>query len=578
MNLKKFVSGVSAVAIAASAFVSMAVVANAEYTAQYERSLGTWSEADLSEWTASGKTASISDTDGLTTTTNNSAFTITKDVSSYINENDKVKITGTFFTGGPTGRNSSYGYLKIGDNIELRGNTQAQSSSFVINGTATDLDINARNHEFTFSVEVDTQLKQITSFMVDNTERLSSAQQLNSATINSIVMGHHRGGSGNYDTVYSLKAISIETEAQAAATTGSYVINYVYGDQTLKSVDGTTVAGLAPIINMDDFNVDNQKYGCSANDLGDKVVAADNTAENPLVVTVSCTPYAKVTEATVNYVVDGNTILTETAAVDGFEGDTVNVPFRHYIQIDGKLYVVAKNGGNPYYGDATVLTPETAITKTVTEVTMAEGETFVALVDGDGDSSNSADIRASNMSATRDDIELGDVTPGVYKIVYNQYIRGGEPVLYLDDEVVCELAKSTGSWGEAATEKIEITKAGKLVIKNVAMTDYVILYKTGDLTVEPDPAPVAPTATLAKLAAYDDATGHDGTASAWTFTVTPNDASGALSVTIGETTQTAETVLSSMEGSVMFGLVVKAADLDKAAVSAAVGETAVVID
>ncbi len=169
-------------------------------------------------------------------------------------------------------------------------------------------------------------------------------------------------------------------------------------------------------------------------------------------------------------------------SVDGiYIGDQYYVPFQKYIFKDGVLYETAHTDANPRYGILTTFTENTVLERTVSIVTPAEGTEFIAVVDCDGDTDNSGSIRGSNMSAARGDITLAEnVNPGIYSITYNQYIRGGNPKLYLNDDYVCDLDTNTGSWGEATTENITISGTGTLTIKDIDMTDYILLSKTGD--------------------------------------------------------------------------------------------------
>lgn len=446
MNLKKFISGVSALTIAASAFAGMAVTANAATTAfsqDFTAVEGSTAPADYG-FTATG-TASVSDGKLTLTSGGNASGDVSSSaVASFtaIPAGNEVTFSCEWETGSATGtRGNSILSLTDGTNAALEIIYYGQDKDLAVNGTVVNGDL-ARNGKYNVTATLDMNTKKITALSVGNAYTLTSAIDFKSA-------------------VTSISAFKFSANAKASWTNTS-------------SIDNVSIA-----------------------------YTEAKLAVNSI---------------TVNYTNGGNVIYTDTISKDGkYVGDTMNVPFRKYLLINGTLYEVAKNNSNPYFGQNTTLSLDTVVTKAATVVTPAQGTSYVALYDDGSDGSNSADIRASRMTAKRGDIDLGTVEPGVYSITYNQYIRGGAPALYLDGVLLenVSMKKHEKSWGEETTANIRITKAGNLTIKSVDMTDWVLLIKTDD---------VATADAVSAPTTFDSE--PDTPVKSYTFTATPGTSNG----------------------------------------------------
>lgn len=474
MKMKKLVSAFSALAMAVTAMAGLAVTANAaEIAFQQDFTANVEGSTDPADY---GFTK-LSETDSSVTSVTNGVFTNTAGnagsnksaeyVANFteVGAGNTITVKYTWSTGNATGNNTaSYATTYLADNggnkiFELRYN--GQPDELYLN----DVKIAnpGRNGTYEVTATIDMNTRKIMSLSVGSVYSLTGTMEFMSSNASGVAQFgfRHQARASSWSNTASVDNIYISYET-AKVPVKSVAVQYV-------TEDGTVI----------------------------KTENLDNI-----------------------YTTGDETVLKTVDSC--YVGDNVYIPFRKYILENGNLYEVEKNDGT-YYGENTYLNAETVLQKTVS-VVAPEGENkYIALVDADGDSGNLATVRASNMSAARGNIILGEVEPGVYTITYNQYIRGGNPDLYLNGVFVCDLEMHEGSWAEASTENITITEPGTLEIRNIDMTDYILLIKTGEIE--------QPEATEATSVDVPDATGVkafkvesfalNNTAPKWTITATP---------------------------------------------------------
>ena len=402
MKMKRFISAVAALAMSVSCFAGLAITANAEDpVVKYTRATGTegganvWSSTDLVENGTASDTAwirndtenavwAVTASDGISYemanntagATNSSIYTTsaTKSIANLISKNDLIRFTGTIKTPGANGQNAAYEYVKLGSNIELQASPQAQTTTIIINGNSTSGGVSGRSATISFDVTVDTAMGTVTSFKLNNTEKLAQPVSYGDATFTSVTFGHNRHKSENTTwgtrTAY-LSNFAVATTAQEAAATAGYTVNFVdNNNQTLKESQTGTIAvgvGLSTVLATDDLkdyktgSGDNEKkYIYVSNDAGDKVATATDS-ENVVNIT-----YREAEKYAIKVVPSITTGATKSFLDKNvFEKDEYSYAFPWYLtDDDGK--VIAVSDGKSFSKtetateDKTVTVPYTA--------------------------------------------------------------------------------------------------------------------------------------------------------------------------------------------------------------------------
>ena len=170
----------------------------------YERgTTNAWADADLSEWTQSWCTATISG--GLSVTTKNAGWNCTKSIS--VTKNKVVTLNATLKTGGATGRSGSYDYIKIGG-VKVGFNEQDKVAFVDIDGVSTNLTL-SYNRSTAYSIHV--VINQLTG-AVSYTVGSASGSGLSSTAISDVVFGHYKASGEGYDINPVLQKIDISEE------------------------------------------------------------------------------------------------------------------------------------------------------------------------------------------------------------------------------------------------------------------------------------------------------------------------------------------------------------------------------
>lgn len=343
MKAKKLLSSVVAAALAISTWGGgLLTTANAATNNIYSRALvadetsGTaaWSATDVSatEWVTTGTSVSTSDTDkGLYLKSNNSAYSAVKGIKPT--NNSIITLEAVWNSGTANGRSGNYTYLQLGNSISFAAKTQDQTGLFVVGNTPTTMtgfckDKSNRTYDdWKIKLVVDTAQNKITTVSVISSlasEVSYTAENIDlpvGATYDSISMGFYKAGrTGDNDC--SLKSISL-TEVTQDIQTANYSIKYVCGENVVKTVSGSGVVGGVPIIDIDMFDVEKQRYICDSNDLEGKTIAADGST----VVTVQCHAAANY-EMSVVASTDANKVFASATVV---EGDNFAYAYPKYI-------------------------------------------------------------------------------------------------------------------------------------------------------------------------------------------------------------------------------------------------------
>lgn len=283
MKFKKLVSAASALAIAVSAFAGLTITASAADVV-YERTASTWTSADVGDGQWSSGT--VTEGTGLVISYNNGSASTSKSLTSSVKANDLVEITGTWKTGGASGRSGSYDYVGFGNSLQLQDNTQDQKVYISVNGTQTTIiSGSTRSQTYTFDVIIDTATNTLKQFKVGGTDYISS---LENTTLNDtaiiLSLGHYKAGRENYGSSTTLSAIKVETTAQQA-TTVDYTIKYVdtEGNELKDSATRTNVVGATASATTDDtadFDKDGKRYSINSEKSTNSITLGETASNN----------------------------------------------------------------------------------------------------------------------------------------------------------------------------------------------------------------------------------------------------------------------------------------------------------
>ncbi len=280
-----------------------------DITTLYEKgtSENAWADSDLSDWSSSYCTPSI--TDGVfTVSTKNAGWTNTKTISPT--SNAIVTLEASVTGAGANGRNGSYDYVQIGGVIfKLYG--QDRIASINIEGTETSLATSiTRGGTYIIKIIVNTATSEV-SYSYNGGD-VVDATTASSTAISNVVFGHYKAASEGYSITTKLNSIKVTNETQAVTNVG-YTINYKLDEDIVKTVSSTSIVGAEitaeTVIDGDDSN----HYLITA-DEAPSMTLVENAEDNVLNVPVRA-PYTATLSVTTTVgstpsVV--NTPLTET--------------------------------------------------------------------------------------------------------------------------------------------------------------------------------------------------------------------------------------------------------------------------
>ena len=465
--------------VAAGLLVGQSVWAG-DVTTLYERGTTTsWSDADLTDWVASGVTPTIDG--GLKIATYNTAWTTTKTISPTTNAivTLNASITGVV----ANGNNNSYDYIQIGG-VAFRLYGQAQTAKMVIDGVETELATKiARKSTYTIKIIVNTATNEVTYSYNGGDDVLSAS----TTAISNIVLGHYRGGSeattwGTFDV--NLNSITVTNETQDVAT-ADYTLRYVAGGSTIKEETKNGTVGTAPVLSASEkanFTKDDVTYIYDNDDASSTTIVAGGTS----VVTLNYHA-----AATYSYTVKsslGTTLLSST----GLEASSVAYKYPQYILSGTDLYEAAKQGSNPWYGKTFTLTKDNQ-EETITYTKAVENVVYYSeaeKIDGASPKSGSnADIRCSNGEGAAFESNTTITTLPAGKYVIKGQVWGNKAITFnilAGTEKVWTLT-TNGNLTPAASADFIVSTSADIIIEaagdNGKMLDWVYIQKTGEATV-----------------------------------------------------------------------------------------------
>ncbi len=596
MKMKRLVSAIAALAMSVSAFAGFSV-AHADTTTLYERGYETaWTAEDATTWTATLSEATASDgvaTSVLFSSGNNSseeeAITVTAADNSIINVEALIALdsnTGRYLSNG----NASY--FRFGD-VWFLHNDQDKKIGYSIGAftstnftAATDgnqtfrADIDSIDW-YNVTMEIDTAANTLNYLKVYNTTapntaviNVENAALSADADYSTVAFGYQKTGSAKTDHFEYLKAVKV-TETTQTVETADYTINYVCGEDTVKTVANTGVVGQEIDAETVFVAADGTKYfaadGATTSitlAAGENVLNVAVREANKYTVTANATGTVEQTLATIENVV---------------EGESATYSFPRYIADGTALNQAVLTRYDQGYQktvsgvvEDTVSTVEYAAVADTTVAFYSEAEDIEGVAVA---TSGNIPVRCSDSAAAyfADDAETEEVESTlITTLPAGKYVMtaatfgntGGTFVFSAGDTVVLE-ATTLGYFGEQSGEEFTLTEETAITVaaagnagSSPKVIDYILIKKTGDveaptLTTEP------PIVEVEEFGEYTEYEGNPAKAYTGTFTVDPTKHYPVSSVTwyVGEasTTTDFDTVISG--GTVVTGLVVVAEDL-----------------
>ncbi len=162
------------------------------------------------------------------------------------------------------------------------------------------------------------------------------------------------------------------TEGDYSVESVEYTVNYVFDNETVKTVTGVGNVGGTPVVDKADIITDDMKYVYVSDDADGMEIADDGST----VVTVEVDGKKAVSSIGLEYIADGTEVLytNETIASGYYEGDSYTYISHAYITgIDDKIYAV----GEDYVND----TNSTILNGQPTPVNNALMQTFELTLD-----------------------------------------------------------------------------------------------------------------------------------------------------------------------------------------------------
>ena len=215
-----------------------------------------------------------------------------------------------------------------------------------------------------------------------------------------------------------------------------------------------------------------------------------NTSNIDNLVITSAEAKEPVQSIVVNYTYNDEILYTDNIATAGLNvGDSYTVPFRMYVEKNGALYQTTKNNSGSYYGDATTLTLNTVVTKSLTSVDL-NGGTIMLFEDLDDTNGENAGIRASYCSAynNKSYTSAVELTPGIYTFIVKALNKGRGSSIAVGTATVCGIDEivAKNSWGDKTFTDVTIPEAGNVTLvkggnNTIDAYDIIIAIKTGEL-------------------------------------------------------------------------------------------------
>ena len=450
----------------------------ADATSLYERgTTNVWSDADLTDWTSSYCTPTISG--GLSVNTTNAGWTNTKAIS--VTANSIVTLDATLKTGGASGRSGSYDYIKIGG-VTVGFNEQDNVAFVSVDGSSTNLSL-TYNRTTAYAIQV--VINQATGD-VSYTVGSAAGSSTSSTAITGIEFGHYKAGRENYGITTVLQKVEVSEEVQAV-TMADYTINYIFNEETIKTVTSSTPVGST--VNAENpITIESVKYFAKDGEVTSMDITSGTNVLNVDLRKAESFGY------TVKAVDKDDNVLTDLTSGSVVEGDAVSLAYPRWVLSETTLYSCAT--GSATY--STTFTPD--VDGYVKNITYNSGtvENVVFYTEGEdvaGASVGSNDARASKgqMGYTADAetyLSATTLTPGKYKI-YMRTQNGNSASrafnFKVGENIVFTGSFANGTNTDANSDEFTVYENSTLSFasagSNASGIDYFYVVKTGDATV-----------------------------------------------------------------------------------------------
>lgn len=462
-----------------------------ETTVLYERGTTTaWSDADLTEWTASveGPTSSINSGLAVTVPGKGKAGHYSKSISPVSNTSI-LRLTATWNPGNATGtQNNTNAYLSFGD-VQFAFYGSSWYTNVTIGGVTTKLGAGyTRSRDYSIVVTINQATNEVTYSFTDNGNTVTGKGTTASAG-SFTTLSHGLGGKvPNWGNTTTLKTIEITEEPQTV-TTANYTINYILGGGIIKTVQAKALTRTVITAEKSFYDSNGVKYYVDEDPLPTMTIS-EKEEDNVLNVNVR--------EAeTWNYTVMssvGNYKVTDGTAI---EGENVSVAFPRLINVDGTLYT-SNTAGNKeclYTFNMDAADKVATINFTATDITgvvfFSEAENIEGLTADNGGQAGSRNSMKQGAFAA-EDTEIVTLQAGKYKISGARSGNSGVTFAFVVNGATVSQATTSGSWGTFGGAEFNLVEEATIVLKaagqggnNSKTLDYIYIQKTGDATTAP---------------------------------------------------------------------------------------------
>ena len=364
----------------------------------------------------------------------------------------------------------------------------------------------------TFTISIDYSKKTITSVVSCTNPNASKTFTVgfdNTYPLASIEFSGY-GVGGNTDRADALDNVKVvTTEGNYDAVSANYTVNYICGDNTIKSEVRTGDVGSEIVLLGDDTSdqtINGTKYIYIENNAEGKTIASDGST----VVTIKFREAEEWNYSIKAMAGEEELVVLTTGKV--LEGDVVNYGYSQYLAIDGVLYMSNKQSSNPWWGGS--FTP-TADNEIVTINYTAEGTTGVVFCEeGENISTltpvtgGNTDIRASNRAGgyAASNAVITTLPAGTYKLCAATYGNAGTTFRFNAGGVtVLEIATS-GNPVHTESEEFTLNGTVDIIVPQAGSAgtspktiDYIYIVKTGDVE---ETAEIIPVTTDAGWTTY----------------------------------------------------------------------------
>jgi len=364
----------------------------------------------------------------------------------------------------------------------------------------------------TFTISIDYSKKTITSVVSCTNPNASKTFTVgfdNTYPLASIEFSGY-GVGGNTDRADALDNVKVvTTEGNYDAVSANYTVNYICGDNTIKSEVRTGDVGSEIVLLGDDTSdqtINGTKYIYIENNAEGKTIASDGST----VVTIKFREAEEWNYSIKAMAGEEELVVLTTGKV--LEGDVVNYGYSQYLAIDGVLYMSNKQSSNPWWGGS--FTP-TADNEIVTINYTAEGTTGVVFCEeGENISTltpvtgGNTDIRASNRAGgyAASNAVITTLPAGTYKLCAATYGNAGTTFRFNAGGVTVLEIATNGNPVRTESEEFILNGTVDIIVPQAGSAgtspktiDYIYIVKTGDVE---ETAEIIPVTTDAGWTTY----------------------------------------------------------------------------